>query len=36
MTRASNPYGDGRAAKRAVAAMAHLLGLGDAPEEFRP
>ena len=36
MTRASNPYGDGRAAQRAVAAMAHLLGLGDAPEEFRP
>lgn len=35
MTRASNPYGDGRAAQRAVAAMAHVLGLGDAPEEFR-
>ena len=36
MTRANNPYGDGRAAERAVAAMAHLLGLGEAPAEFRP
>ncbi len=35
MTQVSNPYGDGRAADRAVRAMAHLLGLGDAPDEFR-
>jgi UDP-N-acetylglucosamine 2-epimerase (non-hydrolysing) len=36
MTRASNPYGDGHSAERAVRAMAHLLGLGDAPDEFTP
>jgi UDP-N-acetylglucosamine 2-epimerase (non-hydrolysing) len=36
MTQVSNPYGDGRAAQRAVQAMAHLLGLGDAPDEFLP
>lgn len=36
MITAGNPYGDGRAAQRAVDAMAHLLGLGDAPDEFRP
>jgi UDP-N-acetylglucosamine 2-epimerase (non-hydrolysing) len=36
MTRARNPYGDGRSADRAVRAMAHLLGLGDAPDEFTP
>jgi len=36
MIKAGNPYGDGRAAQRAVDAMAHLLGLGDAPDEFRP
>lgn len=36
MTRARNPYGDGRSAERAVSAMAHLLGLGDAPDEFTP
>ena len=35
MAQARNPYGDGQAARRAVAAMAHLLGHGDAPEEFR-
>lgn len=35
MIQAGNPYGDGRAAQRAVGAMAHLLGLGDAPDEFR-
>ena len=34
MTRAANPYGDGHAAERAVDAVAHLLGLGAAPEEF--
>ena len=36
MIQAGNPYGDGQAAQRAVRAMAHLLGLGDAPDEFRP
>lgn len=36
MIQAGNPYGDGRASARAVQAMAHLLGLGDAPDEFRP
>ncbi len=29
-----NPYGDGRAAQRCVAAVAHLLGLGSRPAEF--
>lgn len=36
MTDAGNPYGDGLAARRSVQAMAHLLGLGDAPQEFLP
>jgi UDP-N-acetylglucosamine 2-epimerase (non-hydrolysing) len=36
MIQAGSPYGDGRAAERAVRAMAHLLGLGDAPDEFVP
>ncbi len=31
---AVNPYGDGRASARTVAALAHLFGLGDRPEEF--
>ena len=34
MTHAPNPYGDGHAADRAVAAVAYLLGLGDPPGEF--
>ncbi len=34
MTTAPNPYGDGHAAERTVAAVAHLLGLGGPPEEF--
>ena len=34
MANAVNPYGDGRAAGRAVAAIAHHFGLGPAPEEF--
>jgi UDP-N-acetylglucosamine 2-epimerase (non-hydrolysing) len=34
MANAVNPYGDGRAAGRAVAALAHHFGLGPAPEEF--
>ena len=34
MANAVNPYGDGRAADRAVAALAHHFGLGPAPEPF--
>lgn len=34
MANAVNPYGDGRAAERTVAAMAHVFGLGDPPQEF--
>jgi len=36
MARAVNPYGDGRASARTVAAMAHFFGLGPPAEEFRP
>jgi UDP-N-acetylglucosamine 2-epimerase (non-hydrolysing) len=36
MANAVNPYGDGRAAERTVAALAHLFGLGPRPDEFRP
>ena len=36
MARAVNPYGDGRAAERSVAAMAHYFGLGPAAVEFVP
>jgi UDP-N-acetylglucosamine 2-epimerase (non-hydrolysing) len=34
MANAVNPYGDGRAAPRAVAALAHYFGLGPRAEEF--
>jgi len=34
MARAVNPYGDGRAAPRCVAAIEHLFGLGPGPDEF--
>lgn len=34
MANAVNPYGDGRAADRAVAALAHHFGLGPSAEEF--
>jgi UDP-N-acetylglucosamine 2-epimerase (non-hydrolysing) len=34
MANAVNPYGDGRAAERSVAALEHLFGLGPAPAEF--
>ena len=34
MANAVNPYGDGRAADRAVAALAHHFGLGPPPAEF--
>jgi UDP-N-acetylglucosamine 2-epimerase (non-hydrolysing) len=36
MAEAPNPYGDGRAAQRIVAAMEHVLLGGDAPEPFGP
>ncbi|MFG3441171.1 non-hydrolyzing UDP-N-acetylglucosamine 2-epimerase [Nonomuraea sp. NPDC047897] len=36
MARARNPYGDGRATERALAALAHLFGLGPHPAPFRP
>lgn len=36
MAHAVNPYGDGRAAGRIVAAIAHHLGEGDRPDEFVP
>ena len=34
MANAVNPYGDGQAASRSVAALAHYFGLRPAPEEF--
>ena len=34
MANAVNPYGDGRAAQRSVAALAHHFRLGPAPDEF--
>lgn len=36
LAKAMNPYGDGRAATRAVAAIEALLGVGDRVEEFSP
>jgi UDP-N-acetylglucosamine 2-epimerase (non-hydrolysing) len=36
MANAVNPYGDGRAADRSVAAMAHYFGVGERPDEFAP
>jgi UDP-N-acetylglucosamine 2-epimerase (non-hydrolysing) len=36
MANAVNPYGDGRAAERSLAAMAHYFGIGPKPEEFAP
>lgn len=36
MANAVNPYGDGRAAARCVAAIAELLGVGKRIEEFSP
>jgi UDP-N-acetylglucosamine 2-epimerase (non-hydrolysing) len=36
MANAVNPYGDGRAAKRAVAAMAQFFGVGERIDEFMP
>jgi UDP-N-acetylglucosamine 2-epimerase (non-hydrolysing) len=34
MANAVNPYGDGRAAERTVAAIGHLLGSGPRPVDF--
>jgi len=36
MANAVNPYGDGAAADRCVAAIAHMLGLGSRLPEFNP
>lgn len=36
MANAVNPYGDGHGAERAIAAIAHLTGLGSRIEEFAP
>jgi UDP-N-acetylglucosamine 2-epimerase (non-hydrolysing) len=34
MANAVNPYGDGEASRRTLAALAHLFGEGPAPDEF--
>lgn len=36
MANAVNPYGDGRAAERTVAAIAHMFGLGERLPDFNP
>lgn len=36
MANATNPYGDGRAAERSVAAIAQLVGVGERIEDFEP
>ena len=36
MANAVNPYGDGKAAERAVAAIAELVGVGERIDEFEP
>jgi UDP-N-acetylglucosamine 2-epimerase (non-hydrolysing) len=36
MARAINPYGDGRAAQRSVAAIEYFFGLGTRPDNFAP
>lgn len=36
MARAANPYGDGRAAARTVAAIRHYFGRGERPADFQP
>ncbi len=36
MAHAANPYGDGRATARAVAAIAELMGVGERLMDFRP
>jgi UDP-N-acetylglucosamine 2-epimerase (non-hydrolysing) len=34
MAQATNPYGDGHAARRSIEAIAHTFGLGERPVEF--
>jgi UDP-N-acetylglucosamine 2-epimerase (non-hydrolysing) len=34
MAQATNPYGDGQAARRSIEAIAHTFGLGERPVEF--
>lgn len=36
MAQVASPYGDGRAAERSIAAIAHFFGLGEPPDQFRP
>jgi UDP-N-acetylglucosamine 2-epimerase (non-hydrolysing) len=36
MANAVNPYGDGRACERSIAAFRHLFGEGEPPAEFTP
>lgn len=36
MATAVNPYGDGRATQRTIAALSHLFGEGDRPDDFVP
>ena len=36
MARRTNPYGDGRAASRAIQAMEHFFGLSVRPADFEP
>jgi len=36
MAQAVNPYGDGRAAERSVAAIEYFFGYRDRPEDFVP
>ena len=36
MANSVNPYGDGKAAERSIAAIAQLLGIGSRMDDFRP
>lgn len=36
MANAVNPYGDGKGAQRAIAAIAELTGVGERVEDFLP
>ena len=36
MAQAVNPYGDGRASQRVVAAIEHFFGIGDRLPDFTP
>jgi UDP-N-acetylglucosamine 2-epimerase (non-hydrolysing) len=36
MANAVNPYGDGQAARRSIAAIEHFFGLGPTPDQFSP